>query len=225
MIRAINLNKIYQQGAKELHVLKDINLEIRKSEFVVIVGPSGAGKSTLLHILAGLDRPTTGNIMFDKIDLYKINDSQRAKIRNAKIGFVFQSYHLMHEFNAFENVFMPALIDVAQSHNRSVNQAKNRAKELLDKLGLADRLQHKPNQLSGGEQQRVAIARALMNSPGVLYCDEPTGNLDSKTGIEVFNVLLKLNKEEGVTCLMVTHEESLAFEADRVLHMKDGRIL
>ena len=217
MIKAIKLNKIYKTGAKELHVLKDINLEVRKSEFIAVVGPSGAGKSTLLHLLGGLDKPTSGSVIFDKTDLYKISDNQRAAIRNSKVGFVFQFYHLMPEFNVLENVMMPALI--------KGRQLKDRAKVLLVKLGLEDRLTHKPNQLSGGEQQRVAIARALVNLPGVLYCDEPTGNLDSNTGKEVFDVLLKLNKEDGVTCVMVTHEESLAFEADRVLHMKDGRIL
>jgi lipoprotein-releasing system ATP-binding protein len=224
MIQAINLNKIYKDGVKELHVLKDIDLKIEKSEFVVIVGPSGAGKSTLLHLLGGLDTPTSGSVIFDKADLYKTSDDQRAKTRNGSIGFVFQFYHLMPEFNVIENVMMPALIKRCQIPVTRY-QIKERAKQLLTRLGLAERMTHRPNQLSGGEQQRVAIARALINSPNVLYCDEPTGNLDSKTGGDVMKMLLRLNSEEGVTCIMVTHEESLASDADRVLHMKDGRIL
>ena len=235
MIQAINLNKIYKTGASQLHVLKDINLKIDKGEFVAIVGPSGAGKSTLLHILGGLDTPTSGRIFFDKTDLCKINDSERAKLRNARIGFVFQFYHLMPEFSAFENVAMPALIrgkafSYAKASGdgqglRVKEKIENRARQLLMMLGLGDRIGHRPNQLSGGEQQRVAIARALMNSPSVLYCDEPTGNLDSKTGSEVIEALLKLNKDNSATCVMVTHEEYLARDADRVLHMMDGRIL
>ena len=211
------MNKVYTDGARELHVLKDINLKVEKSEFVAIAGPSGAGKSTLLHLLGGLDTPSEGSVVFDGVDLYKISDQARAGIRNARIGFVFQFYHLMPEFNALENVMMPALI--------RGRRMRKRAQELLAMLGLGDRLTHRPNQLSGGEQQRVAIARALINSPGVLYCDEPTGNLDSKTGAQVMEALLNLNRKSGIVCVMVTHEETLARDADRVLHMRDGRIL
>ena len=218
MIQAINLNKVYKNGAEELHVLKDINLKIDNSEFVVIVGPSGAGKSTLLHLLAGLDTPTSGSVVFDKVDLYKIEDAQRAAIRNSQIGFVFQFYHLMPEFSVLENVLMPALIRVKGQGLRV--KVKERAEELLAIMGLSGRIKHKPNQLSGGEQQRVAIARALMNSPKLLICDEPTGNLDSKTGNEVMQALLDLNKNKGVTCIMVTHEEGLSRDADRVLDRK-----
>lgn len=236
MIQAINLNKVYIDGIRELHVLKDVNVTVEKSEFVAIVGPSGAGKSTLLHLLGGLDRPSEGSVIFDGADLYGISDEHRARIRNTRIGFVFQLYHLMSEFDVLENVMMPALIKVHQNTppakqavgragSTPVHQIKEKAKQLLEMLGLADRLTHRPNQLSGGEQQRVAIARALMNSPAVLYCDEPTGNLDSQTGAEVMDALRQLNSQSGVTCVMVTHEESLARDADRVLHMKDGRIL
>lgn len=223
MIQAINLNKVYRDGVKELHVLKDVNVTVDKSEFVAIVGPSGAGKSTLLHLLGGLDTPTEGSVIFDGADLYKISDERRARIRNTQIGFVFQFYHLMPEFNALENVAMPALISGRGRGARG--KIKQMAKELLEMMGLQDRLTHRPNELSGGEQQRVAIARALMNLPAVLYCDEPTGNLDSNTGREVMDALLKLNRHNSITCVMVTHEESLARDADRVLHMKDGRIL
>ena len=223
MIQAININKVYQSGAKELHVLKDVNLKIDAAEFVVIVGPSGAGKSTLLHILGGLDEPSSGSVLFDENDLYETAEDQRAKIRNRAIGFVFQFYHLMPEFNVLENVLMPALISV----KRKAQSAKliEKASALLASVGLSDRMAHRPNQLSGGEQQRAAIARALINSPKALFCDEPTGNLDSKTGSEVIQALMELNKKESVTCVMVTHEQALARDANRVLHMMDGRIL
>lgn len=223
MIQTININKIYDDGERQLHVLKDINLKVENGEFVAIVGPSGAGKSTLLHMLGGLDMPTNGGVIVDEIDLYETSDILRAKIRNSQIGFVFQFYHLMPEFNALENVLMPALIEknaIRDTHNA----IRNRAKELLAQVGLKDRMTHRPNQLSGGEQQRVAIARALINSPKLLLCDEPTGNLDSKTGNELMQILLDLNKIDKVTCVMVTHDEILAKIADRVLHMIDGRI-
>jgi len=223
VIQTININKIYDDGERQLHVLKDINLKVENGEFVAIVGPSGAGKSTLLHMLGGLDMPTNGGVIVDEIDLYETSDILRAKIRNSQIGFVFQFYHLMPEFNALENVLMPALIEknaIRDTHNA----IRNRAKELLAQVGLKDRMTHRPNQLSGGEQQRVAIARALINSPKLLLCDEPTGNLDSKTGNELMQILLDLNKIDKVTCVMVTHDEILAKIADRVLHMIDGRI-
>jgi lipoprotein-releasing system ATP-binding protein len=236
MIQAIKLNKVYTDGARELHVLKDIDLDVGKSEFVVITGPSGAGKSTLLHLLGGLDMPTSGRVMFNKTDLYGIDDGPRARLRSTDIGFVFQFYYLMPEFDVLENVMMPALIsrqsivDSRQSKDKPSAighrlSAKQRAEQLLVKLGLGGRARHRPNQLSGGEQQRAAIARALINSPKVLFCDEPTGNLDSKTGAGVMEMLLGLNANEGVTVIMVTHEEALASEAGRVMHMKDGRIL
>jgi len=223
MIQVIGVNRFYENGTRQLHVLIDINVHIKAAEFVAIVGPSGAGKSTLLHILGGLDVPTSGKVILDKNDLYEIGESRLAEIRNTGIGFVFQFYHLMPEFNVLENVLMPAMISQKEKVKRQKSQEK--AKELLAKVGLADRMSHKPNQLSGGEQQRVAIARALINSPKVLFCDEPTGNLDSNTGSEVMRALLELNKKDGVTCVMVTHEEALAAGADRIIHMRDGRIL
>lgn len=223
MIEAIKLNKVYNDGAKELRVLRDINLKIGQGEFIAIVGPSGAGKSTLLHILGGLDEPTQGMVMFDDSDLYKMPQAQRAQIRNRHIGFVFQFYHLLPEFNALENVMMPALI--SQKEKGKSKKSEDKAKELLVRIGLECRMTHKPSKLSGGEQQRVAIARALINSPKLLLCDEPTGNLDSKTGGEVMDVLLKLNKEESVTCVMATHQESLASGSNRALHMMDGGMI
>lgn len=235
MIETINLSKVYNDGVKELRVLKSVNLKISPGEFVAIVGPSGAGKSTLLHSLGGLDEPTEGKVIFDNVDLYEMSDKARARIRNRRIGFVFQFYHLLPEFNMIENVMMPALISrqsppcggrPATSHElKDLKKIKYNAAQLLDAVGLAGRLTHRPNQLSGGEQQRVAIARALINSPNVLLCDEPTGNLDSKTGNDVMEVLLKLNKKESVTCVMVTHQESLVSSSNRILHMMDGGIL
>lgn len=223
MIQAIGLNRFYESGPRQLHVLKDINLEIKAAEFVAIAGPSGAGKSTLLHILGGLDKPSSGSVILDETDLYETPDNQLAKIRNTTIGFVFQFYHLMPEFNVLENVMMPALI--SQKEKGKSKKSKDKAEELLAMMGLSSRIKHKPNQLSGGEQQRVAIARALINSPKVIFCDEPTGNLDSKTGSEVMQALSELNKKAGVTCVMVTHEEALAKGADRILRMMDGRII
>jgi lipoprotein-releasing system ATP-binding protein len=222
MIQAIGVNRLYESGTRQLHVLKDINVHIEAAEFVVIVGPSGAGKSTLLHILGGLDVPTSGKVILDKNDLYEIGESRLAKIRNTDIGFVFQFYHLMPEFNVLENVLMPAMI--MNQGSAAGSGLKEKAKGLLTKVGMADRMSHKPNQLSGGEQQRVAIARALINSPKVLFCDEPTGNLDSETGLGVMELLSDLNKKESVTCLMVTHQESLVKGAGRILYMKDGEI-
>lgn len=217
MIEAAGLSKVYNDGAKELRVLKDINIRIETAEFVAVVGPSGAGKSTLLHILGGLDEPTEGRVIFNGVDLYSQEEPQRAKIRNKDVGFVFQFYHLMPEFNVLENVLMPSLI--------SGSSAKKKAEELLFLLGLSARAYHRPGELSGGEQQRAAIARALINSPKLLLCDEPTGNLDSETGSGVMELLLSLNKKESVTCVMVTHQESLVSGSSRVLHMKDGGIL
>lgn len=218
MLKAHDLYKSYRDGSKEVHAVRGIGLEARKGEILVIVGPSGAGKSTLLNMLGGLDRPDKGNVFLDGIDLYRISDDKRSRIRNEKIGFVFQFYHLLGGFTALENVFLPAMI----GRRRSV---RTRAAELLEVVGLKDRLRHRPSELSGGEAQRVAIARALMNDPEIILCDEPTGNLDSKTSEEIAGVILRLNKENGKTFVMVTHDERLAGKADRILHIKDGRII
>jgi len=221
MIEAHDIHKTYTTGTKKLQVLKEISLEVKRGEFISILGPSGAGKSTLLHILGGLDRPTKGKVVFEEIDLYKVGDRQRADIRNKRIGFVFQFYHLLSEFSAVENVLMPSLIG-----GRSMglkHEARQRAMELLEAVGLKSRMAHKPNELSGGEQQRVAIARALVNNPDVLFCDEPTGNLDSEMGEQITQLLSGLNKERQLTVVMVTHEEKIARLAGRVLYIRDGR--
>ena len=220
IIEAKGLGKSYKNGVSPTEVLKGIDLRVAKKEFLAIQGPSGAGKSTLLHILGGLDYPSAGTVLFEGEDLYGLKENELAMFRNRKVGFVFQFYHLLSEFNVLENVILPSLIKSWWEKNKVSLYAKS----LLEKLGLSGRLQHRPNQLSGGEQQRVAIARALINSPKLLLCDEPTGNLDSKTGNELMQILLDLNKIDKVTCVMVTHDEILAKIADRVLHMIDGRI-
>lgn len=218
MLEAINIHKIYKTGSKELHVLKGIDLKVEKGEFVSILGPSGAGKSTLLHILGGLDEPTEGSVIFDNEDIYQLSDRKRARLRNKKIGFVFQFYHLLPEFSALENVAMPGLI------GRKAAGIKPGTAELLELVGLKDRMRHRPGELSGGEQQRAAIARALVNGPELLLCDEPTGNLDSGTGQAIIELMYKLNKEKKTTVVVVTHEEAIAKKADKVVNIKDGNL-
>lgn len=220
MLEAHNLHKTYNNGTKELHVLKGIDLKVEEGQVVSILGPSGAGKSTLLHLLGGLDRPTEGKVYLEGVDLYDISDEGRTKIRNEKIGFVFQFYHLLPEFSALENVFLPGLIS-----GRKKRDLIERAFQLLGDVGLKDRIRHKPNQLSGGEQQRVAIARALMNEPDLLLCDEPTGNLDSDTGRRICELLWWLNDQRKKTLIIVTHEEIIAKEADRIVHICDGKLV
>lgn len=216
MLEARNIHKVYHNGKKSLAVLKGIDLKIDKGRFVAIVGPSGAGKSTLLHILGGLDAPTRGEVIFAGEDIYKLNDAILCRLRNKAIGFVFQFYHLLPEFSVLENVIMPALIRGSAGDN---------ALGLLEQVGLGARIAHFPNQLSGGEKQRVAIARGLVNKPQVLLCDEPTGNLDSQTGGEIISLLKKINSENQMTVVLVTHNPELAKAADRIYHLKDGVLL
>ncbi|MBI5144892.1 MAG: ABC transporter ATP-binding protein [Candidatus Omnitrophica bacterium] len=221
MIKIKGLGKNYQNGADLLEVLKGIDLEVEKSEFLAIQGPSGAGKSTLLHILGGLDFPSKGEIFFAEENIYRLNESQRAEFRNRKIGFVFQFYHLLPEFNALENVALPALLKNWWEKRKIIDYAKT----LLARLGLSQRLGHRPAQLSGGEQQRVAIARALINQPQVLLCDEPTGNLDSESGKNILALLKELHQQEKTTIVLVTHDNDIASAADRIIHLRDGRLL
>lgn len=215
MISGKNIYKSYG----ELNILKGIDVEINKGEIVSVVGSSGAGKTTLLTILGTLDRPTSGELIIEGTDVYRLNDKKLAAFRNLNIGFVFQFHHLLPEFDALENVCMPALIA-----KTSKKQAEKRAIELLEYLGLKDRLNHKPSELSGGEQQRVAVARALVNSPKIIFADEPSGNLDSKTATELHQLFFNLRKEFGQTFVIVTHNQELADMADRKLVMKDGMI-
>lgn len=215
---AHNLHKSYDNGGKTLHVLKGISLKVIKGKVLAIVGPSGAGKSTLLHILGGLDRSISGSVFLNGVDIYKLGDRQRARLRNRQIGFVFQFYHLLAEFTALENVMLPAVIKKAPI-------AKQKGQQLLEKVGLGHRINHLPSQLSGGERQRVAIARALINEPAIVFCDEPTGNLDSKTGGLIYDIIWRLNKEKKQTFVIATHEERIVKRADEVCRIKDGELV
>ncbi|MFH0839075.1 MAG: ABC transporter ATP-binding protein [Candidatus Omnitrophota bacterium] len=221
MLTAENLHKVYNSGIRELHVLKGVTLTVAKGEILSIFGPSGAGKSTLLHLLAGLDKPTKGAVTINGKDIFTLSEDERSRLRNKTIGFIFQFYHLLEEFNALENVMLPGL--VTSWAQRSI--LRNRATGLLKEIGLEKRLYHRPSELSGGEQQRVAIARALMNEPEIVFCDEPTGNLDSETSRDVLDLIIKLNKTKMQTFVIVTHEESIAQFAHRVLHIRDGKFL
>ncbi len=216
MIKAQNIRKAYG----DLQVLKGVDLHIKKGEIVSVIGKSGAGKSTLLHILGTLDRPDSGSLVINDTETRGLKADSLAHFRNKNIGFVFQFHHLLPEFNALENICIPAYIAKA-----AVKPTEKRAKELLDYLGLGDRMQHKPGQLSGGEQQRVAIARALINSPGVVFADEPTGNLDNSSSQEIHNLLFQLRKDFEQTFVIVTHNNDLAAECDRTLEMSDGILL
>ena len=222
MLEARGLHKIYQENANQLHVLKGINLTIQKGDVLAIVGPSGAGKSTLLHILGGLDQPTKGEVFFDSRDIYRLKEAQRAKVRNLKLGFVFQFYHLLPEFTALENVILPALV---KEDLKNVEALKIKGQELLALVGLKERMLHKPNQLSGGEQQRVAIARSLVNNPEIIFCDEPTGNLDSESGRAIIDLLMDLNVRNKQTLVVVTHDENIAKRSHKVVRMQDGMLV
>jgi lipoprotein-releasing system ATP-binding protein len=220
MIEAVNLTKSFKMAGLELTVLKGINLMIGRGEMLAIVGASGAGKSTLLHILGTLDRPTSGTVLFEGQDLFQLSDQRQAEFRNRSIGFVFQFHHLLPEFTALENVCLPAYIQ-----NRSAGDVDGEARSLLKDVGLEHRLTHKPGELSGGEQQRVAVARALIQQPNLVLADEPTGNLDTHTGDALFNLMRTLNRARGITFVIVTHNEKLSAQADRIIHMEDGQIV
>jgi lipoprotein-releasing system ATP-binding protein len=222
MLEAFNIKKTYSQLSKPLEVLKGIDLKIDAGEAVTIVGPSGAGKSTFLHILGGLDRPTGGDVSLNGRNLYKITDNQRAKIRNRQMGFVFQFYHLLPEFTALENVLLPIMV---KENAKNMKNLKEKGMHYLRKVGLLDRKEHKPYQLSGGEQQRVAIARALINDPAIIFCDEPTGNLDSHSGQEIINLLMELNQHNQQTLVIVTHDKSIAKLSHRTISMMDGKLI
>lgn len=218
LIRVVDLCKSYYDGLTELPVLKGIDLEVKKAEIIAIVGASGVGKSTLLHLLGGLDRPTEGTIFYEEEDLFALNDQELDRFRNEEIGFVFQFHHLLPEFTTLENVAMPGLIA-----RQNPEVAQNRAKELLDYVGLGERLEHRPSELSGGERQRVAIARALVNEPKVVLADEPTGNLDQKTSEAVHDLLWTLNEQFNQTFIIVTHNQALAQRADRLIQLVNGQ--
>ena len=223
LLQAKGIHKYYSNGKERLHILKDVSLSIAQGEIAAVLGPSGAGKSTLLHILGGLDSPESGEVFFEGQDISSFSDRESADFRNKAVGFVFQFYHLLPEFNLLENIMMPALIG-RQSPVVSL-QSREKAKELLKEVGLSHRVRHLPNQLSGGEQQRAAIARALINEPKVLLCDEPTGNLDSENSKQIIQTLKRLNREKKMTIIMVTHNLDLTDFASKVYHIKDGELV
>lgn len=219
LVKLSKVNKVYQTGEVSFQALKDINLEIRKSEFVAIIGASGSGKSTLMNMIGLLDHPTSGLFELEGQKTALLKENSLAQIRNKKIGFVFQSFNLLSRTSALDNVALPLIYaGVSQA------QRKEKAKKALEQVGLGDKLESKPNQLSGGQQQRVAIARALVNDPEIILADEPTGNLDSKSGIEIMKIFDRLNKE-GKTIIMITHEEDIAEYAKRQIRIKDGEIV
>ena len=219
-IRLENLSKSFYKSNTEIKILNELNFDLKQGEIIAVLGASGAGKSTMLHILGGLDKPSSGKVYYAGRDIYNIGEKALSDFRNKEIGFVFQSHHLLPEFSALENVMMPALIARMQR-----DEAIQQAEALLKKVGLTSRVTHKPGELSGGEQQRVALARALVLKPNVLLADEPTGNLDTKTGEEVFSLMVEMNKSLGLTFVMVTHNEQLAERADRQIRVQDGRII
>ncbi len=216
-IKTVNLKKVYKTEEGKVEVLKGINFSMEKGNMVAIMGPSGSGKSTFLHLLGGIDIPTDGKVFIDGKDLYKLNEDQKAYLRNKKIGFVFQFHYLLPEFTALENVMIPALL-----YENNEKEIKNRAINILEKLHLKDRLNHKPSQLSGGQQQRVAIARALINNPDIIIADEPTGNLDSENTKSVMEILKNLNRKNKVSIIIATHDVDIARYCNHTYYMKDG---
>ncbi len=219
ILRAQNLRKIYQMDGLEVRALDGVSLEVFQGEFVAIVGKSGSGKSTLMHIIGCLDRPTSGQLFLDDQEISQLNASQLSKIRNLKIGFVFQAYNLLARTTALDNVCLPLVYAGFNRHAR-----EERGREIFTLVGLADRMAHLPNQLSGGQQQRVAIARALVTRPSIILADEPTGNLDSRSGEEIIALLHNLH-QQGNTIVIVTHDEDLAKQAKRIIHLEDGKVV
>ena len=218
ILKVEHLSKIYGQGENEVRALDDVSFSVEKGQFVAIIGPSGSGKSTLLHILGGVDRPTSGKVWLEGQDVFAQNEEQLAIFRRRQVGLIYQFYNLIPVLDVTENITLPVLLD-----GRKVNG--ERLQKLLETLNLTDRADHLPNQLSGGQQQRVSIGRALMNAPAVVLADEPTGNLDSKNSQEIVELLKKSNRVYGQTLIVITHDESIALQADRILAIEDGRIV
>jgi lipoprotein-releasing system ATP-binding protein len=219
LLKCTNMSKEYNDGENSVKVLKNINFSINKAEQVAIVGSSGSGKSTLLHLLGALDKPTSGQVTFEQQDIFTFSSNQQAQFRNQSLGFVYQFHHLLPEFSALENVAMPLLIA-----KKTIKQANELAMAMLDKVGLSHRYKHKPSELSGGERQRVAIARALVTQPKLILADEPTGNLDQKTGESIYQLLSDLREQMHTSFVVVTHDTQLAKRLDRSLNLIDGRL-
>ncbi len=217
ILRCESLNKVYRSGSNDVHALSDISLSFRQGAFTAITGTSGSGKSTLLHMLSGLDIPTSGKVFYNDAELFKYRDDQLAVLRRRRFGFVFQSYNLVRELSGQENILLPIMLDGRKPDEEYL-------KRIIDMLGIGDRLSHLPGAMSGGQQQRVCIARALANKPGILFADEPTGNLDGKSGREVLALLRQVSHELGVTLIMVTHDMHVAEQAERIIRLEDGRV-
>jgi lipoprotein-releasing system ATP-binding protein len=218
VLEGIDIHKSFQTGAETLHVLKGVNIGIRRGEIVSVMGASGVGKSTLLHILGALDRPTEGKVRLDSTDVFALSDKKLAHLRNKTVGFVFQFHHLLPEFSALENVMMPRLIA-----GEDISLIREKAEGFLSEVGLGERIHHKPGELSGGERQRVAVARALVNEPQIVIADEPSGNLDKATGEELHNLISELNQKKGQTFIIATHNQLLAQRAHRIITLVDGK--
>lgn len=217
IIRCEHLSKIYQTGENKVYALDDVTLSLEQGSFTAITGPSGSGKSTLLHLLSGLDRPTGGDVIYQGKKLYDYRDNQLSVLRRRRFGFVFQSYNLVKELTGWENILLPVMLDNRRADEKYLNQ-------IIEMLGIGDRLNHLPSAMSGGQQQRISIARALANKPAILFADEPTGNLDGKSGREVLTLLRQVSHELGITLVLVTHDLNVAEQAERIVQLEDGHI-
>lgn len=217
IIRCESLSKIYQTGENKVFALDSVSLSIEQGSFTAITGPSGSGKSTLLHLLSGLDHPTSGKVIYQDADLYKYKDNQLAVLRRRRFGFVFQNYNLVRELTGWENILLPVMLDNRKADEEHLNR-------IIDLMDIRDRLNHLPGAMSGGQQQRISIARALANKPAILFADEPTGNLDGRRGREVMTLLRQVNRELGITLVLVTHDLNVAEQADRIIQLADGKI-